>query len=44
MKKRMRFLVCASAAALILGVAPIGAFIAPAQAQVEVSITAGVAQ
>jgi hypothetical protein len=43
MKKRMRFLVCASTAALILGAAPIGAVIAPAQAQVEVSVTAGVA-
>ena len=43
MKKRMRFLVCASAAALILGAAPTGAFIAPAQAQVEVAITAGIA-
>ena len=39
----MRFLVCASAAAVLLGAAPIGAFIAPAQAQVQVSITAGVA-
>jgi hypothetical protein len=43
MKKRMRFLVCASAAALILGAAPIGAFIALAQAQVGVAITAGIA-
>lgn len=43
MKKPMRFLVCASATALLLGAAPIGAFIAPAQAQVGVSITAGVA-
>lgn len=43
MKKPMRFLVCASAAALILGAAPVGVFIAPAQAQVEVSVTAGIA-
>jgi WXXGXW repeat (2 copies) len=43
MKKPMRFLVCASTAALILGAAPIGVFIAPAQAQVAASVTAGVA-
>jgi YXWGXW repeat-containing protein len=43
MKRTMRFLICASAAALILGAAPTGAFIAPAQAQVAVSITAGIA-
>jgi len=43
MRKPMRFLVCASAAALILSAAPIGVFIIPAQAQVGVSITAGVA-
>jgi hypothetical protein len=43
MKKPMRFLVCASTAALILGVAPIGALIAPAHAQVGVAITAGIA-
>jgi len=43
MKKPMRFLICASAVALILGAAPIGAFVAPAQAQVAVEITAGIA-
>lgn len=43
MKKPMRFLICASAAALILGAAPTGAFVAPAQAQVAVEITAGIA-
>ena len=43
MKKPMRLLVCASVAALIFGAAPIGVFILPAQAQVEASVTAGIA-
>ena len=43
MRKHARLLVYVSAAALILGAAPISGFIAPAQAQVAVSITAGVA-
>lgn len=43
MKKPVRLMVCASLTALMLGAAPIGAFIAPAQAQVGVAITAGVA-
>jgi hypothetical protein len=43
MQKSMRLLLCASTAALILGAAPIGAFIAPAQAQVDVSISATIA-
>ena len=43
MRKHARLLVYVSAAALILGAAPISGFIAPAQAQVAVAITAGVA-
>jgi hypothetical protein len=43
MKVPMRFLVCASAVALILGAAPTGSLIAPARAQVAVAISAGVA-
>ena len=43
MQKSMRLLLCASTAALILGAAPIGAFIAPAQAQVAISISATIA-
>ena len=43
MRKPVRLLVYASTAALILGAAPISGFIAPAQAQVAVSITAGIA-
>ena len=43
MRKHARLLVYVSAAALILGAAPISGFIAPAQAQVGVAITAGVA-
>ena len=43
MKERMRFLVCASIAALMLGAAPTGAFIASAHAQVGVAITPDVA-
>jgi hypothetical protein len=43
MPKSMRLLLCASTAALILGAAPIGAFVAPAQAQVAVSISATIA-
>jgi hypothetical protein len=43
MQKSMRLLLCASTAALILGAAPIGAFVAPAQAQVGISISATIA-
>ena len=43
MQKSMRLLLCASTTALILGAAPIGAFIAPAQAQVAVAISATIA-
>ena len=43
MQKPLRLLLCASTAALILGAAPIGAFIAPAQAQVAISISATIA-
>jgi WXXGXW repeat (2 copies) len=43
MQRSMRLLLCASTAALILGAAPIGAFVTPAQAQVEVSISATIA-
>jgi hypothetical protein len=39
----MRLLLCASTAALILGAAPIGAFITPAEAQVAVTISASIA-
>jgi hypothetical protein len=38
-----RFLICASAVALILGAAPTGSLIARARAQVAVAISAGVA-
>ena len=43
MQKSMRLFLCASTAALILGAAPIGAFVTPAQAQVDVSISATIA-
>jgi hypothetical protein len=43
MRKSMRLLLCASTATLILGAAPIGAFITPAEAQVAVTISASVA-
>jgi WXXGXW repeat (2 copies) len=43
MRKPMRFLLCASTAALLLGAAPIGAVIIPAHAQVAVAISAGIA-
>ncbi len=43
MQKPMRLLLCASTAALILGAAPIGAFITPAHAQVTVTISAPIA-
>ena len=43
MTKPVRLLACASVAALIFGAAPIGVFILPAQAQVEASVTAGIA-
>jgi hypothetical protein len=39
----MRLLLCASTAALILGAAPIGALITPAEAQVAVTISASIA-
>lgn len=43
MNKPMRLLICASTVSLILGAAPTGAFITPAQAQVADSVSAGVA-
>ena len=42
MPRSFRLLLCASTAALILGAAPVGGFIAPAQAQVDVVISASV--
>lgn len=43
MLRPLRLLLCASTAALILGAAPVGNFIAPAQAQVAVDATATIA-
>ncbi len=43
MLRPLHVMLCASTAALILGAAPIGAFVAPAQAQVAFSISAPIA-
>jgi len=43
MLRPLRLLLCASAAALILGAAPVGGFVAPAQAQVVIAISAAIA-
>jgi YXWGXW repeat-containing protein len=43
MRRPLRLLLCASAAALILGAAPVGGFTAPAQAQVAIGVSASIA-
>ena len=43
MLRPLRLLLCASTAALILGAAPVGGFVAPAQAQVAIAVSASIA-